>query len=157
MEKAELIEEIIELHRRVNRALRQSNLDAWMQISLTVPQVKSLFFITNHEYTNFKNLATALRVTQSNLTGVIDRLVEQGLVSRTENPEDRRMMLLKATDKGEALVSELRDRRLSHLSQTLSELSPHQLNTIAQGLALLAGVTETQVGSKAIVNPEAPP
>ncbi len=144
MEKVDLIEEIIELHRQVNRALRQYNQDAWMQISLTVPQVKSLFFITNSGNTNFKNLAGALKVTQSNLTGVVDRLVEQGLVSRAENPEDRRMMSLKATEKGEALVSELRDRRLNQLSQALTELNEQELNTIAQGLALLAKVTETQ-------------
>ncbi len=144
MEKDTLINAVIKLHRRVNQALRQTNQDAWMQLSLTVPQVKSLFFITNHGSTNFKNLATALKVTPSNLTGVIDRLVEQGLVSRKENPEDRRMMLLKATSKGEELVSDLRERRISHLSQALTELSPEELNTIVRGLTLLARVTEAQ-------------
>ena len=143
--KSELIEEIVELHLRVNRALRHSNQDAWMQIAITVPQMKSLFFITNHGSANFKTLASALKVTPSNLTGVIDRLVEQGLVSRTENPEDRRMLMLRATDKGEALVSDLRERRLTHLSQALSELSQEELTTIIRGLALLARVNEAQV------------
>ena len=144
MEKVELINEVIELHGRVNRSLRHSTQDAWMRLSLTVPQVKSLFYITNHGTTNFKNLAAALKVTQSNLTGVIDRLVEQDMVSRKENSEDRRMMLLKATDKGEALVTDLRERRISHLSQALSELNPEDLNTITKGLALLVEVTEAQ-------------
>ena len=137
MEKGELIDEVIELQRRVSRSLRRSNQDAWMHLSLTAPQVKSLFFITNHGSTNFKNLADALKVTQSNLTGVIDRLVEQGLVSKTENSQDRRMTLLEATDKGEVLVSDLRERRISHLSQALSELSPKDLNAIIKGLSLL--------------------
>jgi DNA-binding MarR family transcriptional regulator len=75
---------------------------------------------------------------------VIDRLVEQGLLTRVENPEDRRMMVLKATDQGEALVSELRDRRISHLTKALAELSPEELKTISHGLALLAKVTEAQ-------------
>jgi DNA-binding MarR family transcriptional regulator len=144
MEKLELINEVVELQRRINRALRRSNQDTWMQLSLTVPQVKSLFFITDAGYTNFKNLATALKVSPSNLTGVIDRLVEQGLVSRTENPQDRRMNSLKATDKGETLVSDLRERRISHLSQALSELTAKELITIVQGLDLLARVTEAE-------------
>jgi MarR family transcriptional regulator, organic hydroperoxide resistance regulator len=144
MEKGELINQVIELHRKVNRSLRMSTWDAWMQLSLTVPQVKSLFFITDRGTTNFKNLATALKVTQSNLTGVIDRLVDQDMVSRTENPEDRRMVLLKATDRGEALVSDLRERRISHLSQALSDLSTEDLDFIVRGLSLLARVTETQ-------------
>jgi MarR family transcriptional regulator, organic hydroperoxide resistance regulator len=142
MEKTELIQEIVELHRRVNRAVRLNAPDAWMQLSMTIPQVKSLFFITNNGSTNFKKLATALKVTPSNLTGVIDRLVEQGLVSRTENPEDRRQMMLKATEKGEGLVSELRERRISYLSRTLADLSKEELSTIAKGLDLLAGATD---------------
>lgn len=154
MEKEALIKAVIKLHRRVNQALRQTNQDAWMQLSLTVPQVKSLFFITNHGSTNFKKLADALKVTPSNLTGVIDRLVEQGLVSRKENPEDRRMMLLKATVKGEELVGDLRERRITHLSQALSELSPEELNTIVQGLTLLAKVTEAQAKQAPEVNNE---
>ena len=144
MEKGELIKEVIELQRKVNNSLRLSTQDAWMQLSLTVPQVKSLFFITDHGTTNFKNLATALKVTQSNLTGVIDRLVDQDMVSRTENPEDRRMVLLKATGKGESLVSDLRERRISHLSQALSDLSMEDLDFIIRGLSLLVRVTETQ-------------
>ncbi|HEX7474561.1 MAG TPA: MarR family transcriptional regulator [Dehalococcoidales bacterium] len=142
MEKAKLIKEVIEFHRRVNRAVRQYTPDAWLQLSMTIPQVKGLFFIANNGTTNFKNLATALKVTPSNLTGVIDRLVDQGLVSRTENPEDRRMIILKATEKGEALVLDLRERSISYLSQALSDMNEEDLTTIARGLSLLAAATE---------------
>lgn len=144
MEKNEKIKEIVELHRTVNRALRKTNQEAWMQLDLTGPQVKSLFFITDNGQTNFKSLASALKVAQSNLTAVIDRLVEHNLVVRNENPDDRRMIMLRATEKGEALVSDLRDRRIIHLSKALAELSTDELNTIANGLALLAKVTKAQ-------------
>jgi MarR family transcriptional regulator, organic hydroperoxide resistance regulator len=143
MEKSRLINQVIELHRRVNHSLRFSSQDAWMQLSLTVPQVKSLFFITDQGTTNFKNLAVALKVTQSNLTGVIDRLVEQNMVSRTENPDDRRMVMLQATEQGETLVSDLRERRISQLSQALADLSPEDLDSIVTGLSLLARVIES--------------
>jgi MarR family transcriptional regulator, organic hydroperoxide resistance regulator len=146
MEKPELIKEIVEFHRQIIRSVRLSAPDAWMRLSMTIPQVKSLFFITNHGSTNFKKLATALKVTPSNLTGVIDRLVEQGLVSRTENPEDRRQMTLKATEKGEALVSDLRERTISYLSRSLSGLSQEELSTIARGLEVLAKATKSSEG-----------
>jgi DNA-binding MarR family transcriptional regulator len=143
-EKSELIKEVFELYRQVNRTMRQQGPDAWMQLNLTILQVKSLFFITNHGSTNFKKLATALEVTPSNLTGVIERLVEQGLVSRKENPDDRRMLLLKATEKGESLVAELRERRLSYLNKALADLSSEELSLITRGLSLLAKVAEAQ-------------
>jgi DNA-binding MarR family transcriptional regulator len=144
MDKSELSKEVFELYRRVNRTMREHAPDAWMQLNLTILQVKSLFFITNNGSTNFKTLAKALKVTPSNLTGVIDRLVEQGIVSRTENPQDRRMMLLKATEKGESLVSELRERRLSYLTKALTDLTTEELQAIKRGLSLLARAAETQ-------------
>lgn len=144
MEKVELIKEIMELHRRVNRVLRDYDVDVWMDLSLTVPQLKCLFYISNQGKTNFRKLADRLKVSPSNITGIIDRLVEQGLVSRTENPEDRRVLLLQATNEGETLVTELREKRSVYLSQTLTDLSPEELDSIAQGLALLVRATEGQ-------------
>jgi len=142
MEKDELIQEIIELQRRVNRFLRESDTDVWMDLTLSVPQLKSLFFITDQGRTSSRKLAERLKVTPSNITGIMDRLVEQGLVSRTENPEDRRVLLLQATAQGEALVAKLREKRNSQLSLALQVLNPPELAGIARALAVLARVTE---------------
>ena len=141
-EKSKLIGEIIQLQRQVNRALRRDEPDVLMELSLTIAQLKSLFFISNDGSTNFRKLAQALRVTPSNVTGIVDRLVEQGLVSRQENPEDRRMLLLKPTDKGEALLTSLRESRIGQLSKALSRLSEEQLSTLAQGFRFLVDAAE---------------
>jgi DNA-binding MarR family transcriptional regulator len=142
MEKSESIKEIINLHRRINRILRDYDVDVWMDLSLTVPQMKCLFFISNQGKTNFRKLAERLKVSPSNITGIIDRLVEQGLVSRTENPEDRRILNLQTTIKGEALIAELREKRSSYLSNILTDLSQKDLDNIAQGLAMLTRAAE---------------
>lgn len=142
MEKTDLIEEIIELQRKVDRARRQYQLDIWMSLPITIGQLKSLFFISNQGSTSLGKLATALGVTSTNTTGIIDRLVKQGLVSRIDNPENRRMLLLRATDKGEKLVAALRERRRGHLSQVLERLSADELAVLAQGLASLVKAVE---------------
>jgi len=142
--KASLIEEIIQLQRQVSRALRQGELDVWMELSLTIAQLKSLFFISNEGSTNFTRLAQALCVTPSNVTGIVDRLVEQGLVSRRENPENRRMLVLQPTERGEALIASLRERKIGQLSELLSCLNEEQLSTLAQGLRFLAEATEVR-------------
>ncbi len=142
MGKADLIKDIIEYHRRVSRVLRDYDTDIWMSLSLTLPQLKSLFFISNQGVTNYKKLAEKLNVTQSNLTGIIDRLIDQGMVKRGENPKDRRELLLQATEKGESLVAELRGRRSSYLSQSLDDLQLEKLTCISRGLEILAQATE---------------
>ena len=144
MEKADLITEIIELQLKVDRARRQYELDVWMGLPLTIAQLKSLFFISNQGSTNSGKLAAALGVTPTNTTGIVDRLVKQGLVSRTENIQDRRMLLLRATDKGEELVAKLRERRRGYMSEVLERMSGDELATLAQGLASLVKAAETQ-------------
>lgn len=146
MEKNELITEIIELQRKVDRARRQYGLDAWMSLRLTIAQLKSMFFIINQRSTTSGKLATALGVTPANTTGIIDRLVKQGLVSRTEDTQDRRMLLLKVTGKGEELVANLRKRRRDYMSKVLAGLSGDELATLAQGLTSLLKAVRAHEG-----------
>jgi len=146
MEKLELIREIIELQRKVDRARRQYELDVWMALPLTIAQLKSLFFISNQGSTNLGKLAAALGVTPTNTTGIVDRLVKQGLVSRTENVQDRRMLLLRATGKGEQLVANLRERRRGHMSEVLACMSVDELAALAQGLTSLVKALEAHEG-----------
>jgi len=144
MEKSDLIREIIELERRANRALRQYSPDAWMELSLTTAQLKSLFFIDNEDVTNFTKLAAALGVSSSNVTGIIDRLVEQGLVSRKENPGDRRVLLLSVTEKGKMLLTNLRERRVRQMSEVLIHMSLEELSILAHGFTLLVQAAEAR-------------
>ena len=138
MDKAKLTEEIIQLQRQIGHAMGQYAPEAWMDLSVTIGQLKSLFFIDFEGSTNFRKLATALGVTPPNVTGIVDRLVDQGLVSRQENPEDRRMLLLKTTDKGKALLAKLRESGVSRMSAILAQLSLEELAALAQGLTALA-------------------
>jgi DNA-binding MarR family transcriptional regulator len=142
MEREELIREIIELQRKADRARRQYEIDVWMGLTLTRAQLKSLFFISNQGSTNSKELAAALGVTPTNTTGIVDRLVKQGLVSRTEDTRDRRMLLLRATDEGEELLAKLRERRRGYMSEILARMSADELATLAQGLASLVKAME---------------
>jgi MarR family transcriptional regulator, organic hydroperoxide resistance regulator len=137
MEKTELINEIIDLQRQSNKILGRFAAEPWIELGLTIAQLKSLFFIVDKEKTCFKKLAEALKVTPPNVTGIIDRLVEQGLVSRTENPEDRRIMLLQATQKGQNLLNTLKENRTNQMTKILDQLNGDELSGLALGLNAL--------------------
>ncbi len=138
MNRTKLIKEIIQLQQQTGHALGQHAPEAWLDLSLTIGQLKSLFFIDFAGSTNFKKLATALGVTPPNVTRIVDRLVEQGLVSREGNPEDRRMLFLKTTDRGKALLAKLRESRISRMSGILAKLTLEELTALAKGLSALA-------------------
>jgi MarR family transcriptional regulator, organic hydroperoxide resistance regulator len=154
METAQLIGEIIELQRKVDRTWRQYQLDIWMSLPLTMAQVKCLFFISNQGSTNSRKLAEALKVTPTNITGIIDRLVKQGMVSRAEDARDRRILTLKATAKGEGLVANLRDRKRSHFSSVLACMSAKELTVLHRGLTSLVKEIEARQEVKNGQRPE---
>jgi len=134
--RAELANEIIRLQQK-SHSLGQYASEAWLELDLTISQLKCLFFIDAQGSTNFRNLAKALGVTPPDITRLVDRLVEQGLVSRREHPDDRRMQLLQVTDKGHSLLSKLREYRTTVLQRILTNLSDGDLLTVARGLRAL--------------------
>jgi DNA-binding MarR family transcriptional regulator len=142
METKDLVDRIVGLEFQINRFLRNSSPDAWMELSLTTAQLKSLFFIDKEGTTNFTKLAAGLGVTSSNVTGIIDRLIEQELVNRNENPDDRRVYLLSLTDKGITLINSLRESRIKKISSALALMSNEELSILANGLSLLVKAVE---------------
>jgi DNA-binding MarR family transcriptional regulator len=144
MPSKELIEEMIELQRRVDRDRRQYELDAWMHLNLSIGQLKSLFFISNRGATSLSKLAAALRVTPTNTTGIVDRLLKRGLITRTESPDDRRVLLLRTTPLGDELITELRQKRKERMAELFNRLSEEEAKYMAEALKIMVRVIEVQ-------------
>ena len=51
-------------------------------------------------------VAQQLQTSQSGMTGKLDRLEQQGLIRRTQNPDDRRAIRLGITEAGRTLIDE---------------------------------------------------
>ena len=116
--------------------------DPWLSLNLTIAQLKSLFFIKFEGTSSSKQLASALGVTPPNVTGIIDRMIEHGLVSREYNQQNRRMQLLKLTSKGDTLITKLKVRKTAYLSSLLEALSVEDLSALIQGMTSLVGAAE---------------
>ena len=137
MVKKETVEDLIELQRKIDRDRRQYELDAWMSLNLGIGQLKTLFFISNRGATTTGKLATALKVTPTNVTGIIDRLLEKGLITRIGDPDDRRVLVLRTTPKGDELVAELRQKRRERMTELFKHLSDKEAEIVAQGLKIM--------------------
>jgi len=76
-------------------------------------------------------LAQALRCDPSNITGIVDRLVANKLVSRQESPTDRRAKTLTITEKGRALMEEMSQKLPAKLGCTkLTQAQLYSLHEI---------------------------
>jgi DNA-binding MarR family transcriptional regulator len=118
--------------------------NAWMELNLTVAQLKCLHFIYFGGTTNLIKLAKALDVTPSNVTVLVNRLVTQKLVSREENPVDRRAYILSMTEKGTTLIEGLQESGVKHIVGVLNKLSAKELEALKTGYRALVREVENQ-------------
>ena len=103
------------LHRqRIRRMLADENADSFP--ALTPPQVHMLFTIREHGSMTIKQLAQALCVKAPAASTMVERLVEMGILTREENPADRREVFVRISPKEESLIREMERR---HLQLTL--------------------------------------
>ncbi|WP_258016013.1 MarR family winged helix-turn-helix transcriptional regulator [Streptomyces sp. AJS327] len=90
--------------------------------SLTGAQARVLALLAR-EPTPMRKVAQQLKCEPSNITGIVDRLENRGLVERRPDPADRRVKLAAATEEGVATAEQLRGG-LDFAREPLAELSP---------------------------------
>ena len=92
------------------------------EIGVSIPQCDVLTTLTEQEGVSQQELATRLYVTKGNISGLIDRLAEAGLVERRSTANDRRQHAIYLTEAGRAIGRE-GDRRSAPLDRL--DAGPH--------------------------------
>ena len=134
------IEEIIQLHWSILTAMQFSSRPDWMELELTMAQIKALFTISHGEAVPVNQIAEYLGVGQPTASHLVDKLVRQGFASRSENPTDRRVTLVSLTTQGEDLVRRLYQGGEEHYRAWVSKLNDEELKNLLSGLKALARV-----------------
>jgi DNA-binding MarR family transcriptional regulator len=88
------------------------------------------------------DLSGVLRVSNGNVTGIIDRLVADGLVERRPMANDRRAMLVALTPEGISLFDEMAAVHESWVDELLCPIGAEGLSTIYSRLGRLAHPTK---------------
>lgn len=109
---------------------------------LTLTQFKLVFVIANHEEpVSIGHLAEVTGVSLPSAGRAVDGLVRQKLATRTEDPEDRRVKLVAATDLANEGIQKIYEQRTRTLCNYLDQLTPAQLTDLAVAIAPLSELT----------------
>jgi MarR family transcriptional regulator, organic hydroperoxide resistance regulator len=92
------------------------------EFELSPPQVMALRQLDPDEPKPMSELALALRCDNSNVTGIVDRLEDRGLVERRAAAHDRRVKMLSITPRGAEVRAAL-SARLDEPPEQLAGLS----------------------------------
>ncbi|PDZ12969.1 MarR family transcriptional regulator [Bacillus pseudomycoides] len=101
----------------------QTELLEQMQASgLTPPQFYILKILDHYGALRATKLAKKMYVKPSAITVMIDRLIDQELVLRYHDKEDRRVVVIELTKKGKDVVEEAMTARNKHIAKYFSQL-----------------------------------
>jgi len=132
--KEELISRVLELFKTLGHNRMRYQKEPWQKLIVPLAQLKSLFLINIKGSINVRELALEMGVTPGNVTSIVDRLVGQGLVGRSESPEDRRIVLLRLTDKGRKTITEIHETQQSDMRRFLERMSAEDISALHQGM-----------------------
>jgi DNA-binding MarR family transcriptional regulator len=77
-------------------------------------------------------LAGRTGVTRATITGLVDTLERDGLVTRTPDPDDRRMMAIGLTARGEKLLKTVLPSHFRRMAQLMEPLSESERKTLVR-------------------------
>jgi DNA-binding MarR family transcriptional regulator len=108
----EFADRVSEIMPAIMKEFLRSQSGGFYKIKITLPQLAIMNILERVKDANMTNLAKAMNVTTSAMTGVVDRLVRDGYVARVRDAEDRRIVHIKLTAKGlKTIRAAIEDRK----------------------------------------------
>jgi DNA-binding MarR family transcriptional regulator len=127
--RQEQIESLLRLAEQLFRQLLPRVPKEWLEMDVTMPQLKTMLLLFLNGPMRMSDLASDLGVTLATATGLVDRMVEKGIVLRQDNPEDRRVVLIGLSTEGQAKISRLWESSKIKSRELLESLDTTSLQT----------------------------
>ena len=125
---------------------------AGIEGTLTVAQFRTLVVLDSHGEVNLLTLAGRLGVTPSTAVRMIDRLLAADLVTRRDNPGNRREVLLATTPQARQIVDTVTERRRAEISRIVTAMPAAQRDELIMALRAFADAASEPEPSDALAN-----
>jgi DNA-binding MarR family transcriptional regulator len=149
-------DDILRALRRISRAVDLHSRFLVSTFGLTGPQLVCLRALGQRGLATPSELAKEISLSQATITGIIDRLASRQLVTRERTSRDRRLVTVRLTDAGKALIdqapSPLQESFLEKL-QALSEAEQRNIRESLERIVQMMGSEELEA-APALARPE---
>lgn len=133
--REEILDDLQGLLMRIGRYFATS-----VVTGLTSTQFMLLKWLDDRGQVPMGELAEALGITMAGATGLVDRLVHSGHLSRERSETDRRLVLVGLTDAGREAVRQAVEERFQRFRELTARLSEEDLADFRRILGNLAAV-----------------
>lgn len=141
-----LVDSIVgELHGMIG-SLRCAGTGRMVKAGISMTHLHILWVLEHHGELPMSRLAELLDVSLSNATGLIDRMEERGLVERVRVPDDRRVVIVRASSQGAQMRDEIEALKQDRMRSILSRLTRKQLDRVLGALGDLRVAMADEIG-----------
>ncbi|MGF1616501.1 MAG: MarR family winged helix-turn-helix transcriptional regulator [Acidimicrobiia bacterium] len=121
---------------RLARRLRQQSLGG-----LTPSQSAILSSLDRRGPMSMSRLANVEAISRPSATGIVSRLIDKGLIVRSNDPEDRRSVIVAITPAASALLERRKQERTAFLALLIDSLSDEEQLVLAKAAELIERIT----------------
>jgi len=99
---------------------------------LCVPpsHIKVIFYLTTNGPSPVSKIANELVISKPNMTPIIDNLITEGYAIRYDDPSDRRIVIIEATEKSFDFLKQKKQETVEAVSEKLSSLSNKDIESL---------------------------
>lgn len=144
-----LIEQVLTAHEEASRVFLGEDLSELFDATLTMQQLKLMVVLHRDGPTSSHALAEHLAVSTPTISGIVDRLVSRGMLSRSTDERDRRVRLVALTEDGHRMVSSVYEAGGQIGREVMERMSLADLEALARGLQALARAAHHRAGEPA--------
>lgn len=130
----------IDIHRQFEIFMQRSMrgiMGSMKQDGLSMPQIYALMYLYHEGEARISEIGTLMDVGKAAASQLVERLVQQGLVERVEDENDRRAKKIRLLPKSLALIEKgLRVQR-QQMGELMALLSPDQLAGVQKAFQYL--------------------
>lgn len=137
MEKFEKGSLISNLLKDVNHLFKQGMHDVFVNSELTVPQFGVVKLLKERGEAKISEISEVLYLSDSTVSGIIDRLEDRGFVERIRSKEDRRVVNVRLTDKAHTFGKEIHTKVIENMERLLKDADEAELQKVIDGLETL--------------------
>jgi DNA-binding MarR family transcriptional regulator len=112
------------------RAIKQATLVLVSAQALTHPQYQALREIAKNGAMLMREISDAMLVTPANVTGIVDRLEEKGLITRKVSQGDRRATIVELTPEGRAVQERVAKKQGELVQRALGTFTADEQRTL---------------------------
>jgi DNA-binding MarR family transcriptional regulator len=152
-ERESAVRRITEAHERLMHLLSAGHSADFVEMPMTMSQAKVLYLVASAGEIHMAELPGRLGVSLSTVSGLVDRLVDHGLLVRREDPADRRQVVVGMTEAGVAAIERFRELNVRQLRELLDRVEPIALPDVERGYAILVEAAAALAGSSGASHP----